>query len=345
MKESNTFPWKLHEMLDSTEYEKIVSWLPDGTSFKVHTASTFVKDVLPKFFLQTKYKSFQRQLNIWGFERIATGPFKGGYNRSDLFVRGNAPLVNSMKRRKKSRSLKAITSTIVRTCAHDDQKEREMTECTSSSSSCSSSNFEDEPDAILLSSNVSVSVNGDDQHRQFQQLESLEDAMDNGSEEDIDFVPLSLEYLAFDTEEITPNDLSNCFSFEGNNFFLDVEEQYDPLSYPLHKASYKKDDDPNDDLFSSLPISAPHHRMMEDRGDCECFMPTSFKKPIDMWFGLHEDFAADGAEKSAYEDTSRTNHSRASESQKRLPLSFNERKSLQVDLGRPYLLRKKDCMV
>lgn len=61
---TKTFPWKLHEMLELAEqegYEKIVSWLPDGRSFKVYTPNEFVQKIMPNFFLQSKYKSFQRQ--------------------------------------------------------------------------------------------------------------------------------------------------------------------------------------------------------------------------------------------------------------------------------------------
>jgi hypothetical protein len=41
--------------------DDIVSWLPDGEAFKVHNVVDFVSDILPSFFKQTKYKSFQRQ--------------------------------------------------------------------------------------------------------------------------------------------------------------------------------------------------------------------------------------------------------------------------------------------
>ena len=61
---SKTFPWKLHAMLELAEKENfdgVVSWLPDGKSFKVYDPSTFVKDIMPNFFQQSKYKSFQRQ--------------------------------------------------------------------------------------------------------------------------------------------------------------------------------------------------------------------------------------------------------------------------------------------
>ena len=61
---TKTFPWKLHEMLelaDQEGFESIVSWLPNGRSFKVHNPIVFVEKIMPNFFQQTKYKSFQRQ--------------------------------------------------------------------------------------------------------------------------------------------------------------------------------------------------------------------------------------------------------------------------------------------
>jgi HSF-type DNA-binding len=96
------FPWKLHEMLQSSEQEvldHIVSWLPSENGFKVHDSKAFVSTVLPKFFRQTKYKSFQRQCNIWGFERLLQGPHKGGYTHVD-FIRGKNNLCSRMKRQK-----------------------------------------------------------------------------------------------------------------------------------------------------------------------------------------------------------------------------------------------------
>ena len=60
------FPWKLHEMLDRSaqeSFEHIVSWQPGDFCFKVHEPQLFVSIVLPRFFRQTKYKSFQRVIN------------------------------------------------------------------------------------------------------------------------------------------------------------------------------------------------------------------------------------------------------------------------------------------
>lgn len=58
------FPYRLHEMLDDCEKEgksHIVSWLPNGKAFKVHMVPEFVATILPSYFKQSKYKSYQRQ--------------------------------------------------------------------------------------------------------------------------------------------------------------------------------------------------------------------------------------------------------------------------------------------
>lgn len=75
------FPWKLHEMLRGAEesHPSVVSWLPHGKAFLVHNPEEFVTKVMPLYFRQTHYKSFQRQLNLWGFERIGRGPEVGAY--------------------------------------------------------------------------------------------------------------------------------------------------------------------------------------------------------------------------------------------------------------------------
>mmetsp|Transcript_34511 Transcript_34511/g.81353 ORF Transcript_34511/g.81353 Transcript_34511/m.81353 type:complete len:284 (-) Transcript_34511:56-907(-) len=100
------FPWKLHDMLHVSMMEAkehIVSWLPDGTAFKVHNSDAFVAEILPMFFKQTKYKSFQRQLNLWGFERIQHGPDKGAYYHEN-FLCHKPSLCRYLTRRSKRAS-------------------------------------------------------------------------------------------------------------------------------------------------------------------------------------------------------------------------------------------------
>jgi hypothetical protein len=96
------FPYILHGMLDAARdegFESIVSWLPDENAFKVHIPHDFLTHVMPRFFRHTKYKSFQRQLNLWGFKGFKCGPGIYGYAHA-YFVRGNPSLCSLMKRSK-----------------------------------------------------------------------------------------------------------------------------------------------------------------------------------------------------------------------------------------------------
>jgi hypothetical protein len=77
------FPTKLHLMLSSAESQKfdhIVSWQPHGRCFKVHQPLRFVDEVMPKWFQHTKFASFRRQLNLYGFSRLTTGADYSGYD-------------------------------------------------------------------------------------------------------------------------------------------------------------------------------------------------------------------------------------------------------------------------
>jgi HSF-type DNA-binding len=59
--------------------EDLVSWQPHGKAFRVHKPTEFAQTIMPAYFRQTRYKSFQRQLHIYGFHRIGTGIDKGSY--------------------------------------------------------------------------------------------------------------------------------------------------------------------------------------------------------------------------------------------------------------------------
>jgi hypothetical protein len=95
-----SFPVKLHRMLKCAVNEgkqSIVSWNDDDKSFQVHNIERFVVEVLPQHFKQSKYKSFQRQLNFYNFQRVASGPNEGSYGHPS-FLRGNEELCRTIKR-------------------------------------------------------------------------------------------------------------------------------------------------------------------------------------------------------------------------------------------------------
>ena len=87
---SSLFPSKLHAMINDAAkkgFDEVVCWLPGGQVFKVLDPARFTEEVMPKYFNQRKYKSFLRQLNLYGFQRIHHGPHKGGYAH-EYFLQG-----------------------------------------------------------------------------------------------------------------------------------------------------------------------------------------------------------------------------------------------------------------
>jgi hypothetical protein len=97
------FPWRLHGMLGAAAqegFENIVSWQPCGLAFKVHDTRIFTESIMPRhLFNQTQYKSFQRQLNIYGFRRLTSGSKKGAYTH-EFLIRGKPEVCRFMVRTK-----------------------------------------------------------------------------------------------------------------------------------------------------------------------------------------------------------------------------------------------------
>lgn len=102
MKIRDTFPTKLHHMLSMVDImglNHIVSWKPHGRAFEVKDVDQFVTFILPSFFKQSKITSFQRQLNLYGFQRFAYGP-DAGSSYHQYFLRGKTCLCKALIRTK-----------------------------------------------------------------------------------------------------------------------------------------------------------------------------------------------------------------------------------------------------
>ena len=88
------FPTKLHSMLNDVdrhaELRAIISWNADGRSFTVHQPKLFASTIMLRYFSHTKYKSFQRQMNLYHFSRVARGQrrntCKSSHRRHDVVV-------------------------------------------------------------------------------------------------------------------------------------------------------------------------------------------------------------------------------------------------------------------
>lgn len=84
------FPEKLHRLLmevEAAERSDVISWVGNGRAFVIHKPDEFFKEIVPLYFRQTRLSSFKRQLNLYGFEMINSGPARG-----TLIVNRNAAL-------------------------------------------------------------------------------------------------------------------------------------------------------------------------------------------------------------------------------------------------------------
>lgn len=94
------FPEKMHRLLQDCEENgeaDVISFFPHGRAFTIHHVERFCREVMPRYFKQSRLSSFQRQLNLYGFRRITSGPDVGGYY-NELFLKGRPALSIRMRR-------------------------------------------------------------------------------------------------------------------------------------------------------------------------------------------------------------------------------------------------------
>jgi hypothetical protein len=90
--------------------EHIAGWSQDGLSFMIHDPDQLVEMLLPLFFGATKYRSFQRQLSLWCFDRIVVG-----YNKKSVmlkhpyFIKGKKSICEHLGRESFKRSSMTTT--------------------------------------------------------------------------------------------------------------------------------------------------------------------------------------------------------------------------------------------
>lgn len=94
------FPEKLHRLLTEVEAagrSDVISFVANGRAFAIHKPDKFFKEIVPLYFRQSRLSSFKRQLNLYGFELINSGPARGGYFH-ELFVKDQPELCRRMRR-------------------------------------------------------------------------------------------------------------------------------------------------------------------------------------------------------------------------------------------------------
>ncbi|CAB9498988.1 stress transcription factor B-1 [Seminavis robusta] len=94
------FPEKLHRLLLEVELSgrtDVISFVSEGRAFAIHKSEVFFREIVPLYFRQSRLSSFKRQLNLYGFELINTGPSRGAYYH-ELFQRDQPDLCRRMRR-------------------------------------------------------------------------------------------------------------------------------------------------------------------------------------------------------------------------------------------------------
>jgi HSF-type DNA-binding len=96
-----SFPTKLYNILKASEnghHAEIIGWLPDGDAFKIHSKQSFCDVVMKQYFIQTNFKSFTRQLYLYGFLSKTTSAPHSVIFHHPLFIRSDPVSCTTIKR-------------------------------------------------------------------------------------------------------------------------------------------------------------------------------------------------------------------------------------------------------
>lgn len=119
------FLMKTYMLVEDPATDDVVSWNHQGTAFVVWQPAEFARDLLPTLFKHSNFSSFVRQLNTYGFRKVATSRWEF-FN--DKFKKGERELLHEIRRRK------AWTNKQQPNAPNQDSDEDQRSSSTSSSS-------------------------------------------------------------------------------------------------------------------------------------------------------------------------------------------------------------------
>jgi hypothetical protein len=246
----------LHQVLDSVEKEgnaDVFSWIGNGRAIKVHDSALFVKLVMSKYFpYQSHYKSFLKQLGLYGFQRILKGPAKGAYMHPD-FVKDDMARCLNIKRKK------------VRSAS-------QLQNLAKSSSSESMTTKGIVPRTMSLMDSTTIhryghhdhgSTRGSTQNAQFQLHQPLSNLAVDATPFTSSRASIQQEYVAAPAPSRAPRNtnpfanLLNDFQREQGLSLLDDEERAYSSSLVSSGLGYDSDVEPQEDLFEGRTFYHP----------------------------------------------------------------------------------------
>ncbi|XP_026476158.1 heat shock factor protein-like, partial [Ctenocephalides felis] len=100
------FLGKLWRLVEDPETDHLISWSSDGLSFVIRNQAQFARELLPLNYKHNNMASFIRQLNMYGFHKVAsaeTGSLKFDKDEIEFshmcFLKGHPYLLEHIKRK------------------------------------------------------------------------------------------------------------------------------------------------------------------------------------------------------------------------------------------------------
>ncbi|KAK3003101.1 hypothetical protein RJ639_020220 [Escallonia herrerae] len=126
------FLLKTYMLVEDPATDEVVSWNTDGTGFVVWQPAEFARDLLPTLFKHSNFSSFVRQLNTYGFRKVATSRWEFC---NDMFRKGGKELLCEIRRRKSWTNKPQPAAAPAQAAAAKDQSDEDQRSSSTSSSS------------------------------------------------------------------------------------------------------------------------------------------------------------------------------------------------------------------
>ncbi|KAF5737684.1 Heat Stress Transcription Factor family protein [Tripterygium wilfordii] len=91
------FLLKTYMLVEDPATDEVISWNEEGTGFVVWQPAEFARDLLPKLFKHCNFSSFVRQLNTYGFRKVATSRWEFS---NEKFQKDKREQLSQIRRRK-----------------------------------------------------------------------------------------------------------------------------------------------------------------------------------------------------------------------------------------------------